>query len=585
MSKVLKRFYSFLLKYKKEFITFEIVLVASAILENLSPYIYKLLIDNITSGNYQILISILFLFVGQKVLSNLSHVLSYYLGDKTLIPAARDARLKIFRHIQDLDFAYHVNKNTGSLISIFKRGDGAFFEMFHSINHEVSRLVISLFVAIFFFVQIDPSIALILVILFTANVFLSLWLVRKNMDARRKFNKSEDTISAIITDNLINYETVKYFAQEEKEEKRLKSKFHPWMKNLWNFANSFRVMDVSVGTLANLGTLLVLWISINKLIKGSIGVGDLVLITSFMTGFYYRFFDLLYRLRRIAKHYIDIRKYLLVLDEPILVKDPVNPISIEKVKGKLDFLDADFSYPDQKQNLVLRDANLSIKPGESVAFVGRSGAGKTTIVKLLLRFYDINQGKITIDGTDITKLTKSHLRSFIGVVPQEPILFNNTVSFNIAYGDNRVTKKRIVKAAKIANIHNFIDSLPKKYETQVGERGIKLSGGQKQRLAIARMLISNPSIIVFDEATSNLDSESEGLIQDALWKVAKGRTVLIIAHRFATIRRVDRIVVMDEGRIKEIGTHKELIAKKGIYQYLWHLQAKGELEEGDDLVS
>lgn len=308
---------------------------------------------------------------------------------------------------------------------------------------------------------------------------------------------------------------------------------------------------------------------------GRIGAGDFVMIATFMTGVYYQFFWLLYRLRDIAKNYVDIQRYFSILDEKIMVEDPTNPLRIRKIIGEVNFSHVDFQYPDGGES-VLKNFNLLVKPGESVAFVGRSGAGKTTIVKLLLRFYDISGGKVTIDGIDIRKFKKSQLRSYIGVVPQEPILFNNTIGFNIAYGRARVSQKEIAEAAKLANLDGFIQSLPLKYETQVGERGIKLSGGQKQRLAIARMILSNPRIIIFDEATSNLDSESEKLIQKALWKVAKGRTVLIIAHRLSTVRRAERIIVIDKGQIKETGDHADLLNKKdGLYQYFWRLQSLG----------
>ena len=260
------------------------------------------------------------------------------------------------------------------------------------------------------------------------------------------------------------------------------------------------------------------------------------------------------------------------------MKDPVVPAVPEKVKGEIKFEGVSFVYPDSEAE-ILQEMSLVINKGESVAFVGRSGAGKTTVVKLLLRFYDVTKGKIFLDGIDIKEFTKSQLRSYIGLVPQEPVLFNNTLGYNLAYGHSNATQKQIEKVVKMANLYEFIESLPMKYETQVGERGIKLSGGQKQRLAIARMLLIDPKIIIFDEATSNLDSESERLIQDSLWKIAKGKTVLIIAHRFSTIRRVDRIIVMDKGRIVDIGSHKELKAKEeGLYRYLWQLQARGDIE-------
>ena len=236
----------------------------------------------------------------------------------------------------------------------------------------------------------------------------------------------------------------------------------------------------------------------------------------------------------------------------------------------------DFNY--QNRSKILQDFNLKIAAGESLALVGHSGAGKSTIVKLLLRFYDVSGGKITIDGVDIRDATKESLRKNIGVVPQEPVLFNDSIGFNIGYGKDQVTLTEIKQAAKIANLDQFIETLPQKYHTIVGERGIKLSGGQKQRLAIARMFLANPPIIIFDEATSQLDSESEKSIQEAFWKIAQDKTTIIIAHRLSTVMRSDRIIVLQDGKIMEQGSHTELIKKeKGIYQHFWDLQKGGFL--------
>ena len=581
MVKTFKRFYQFVLRYKVDFAIFMVVLVMAGILENLSPYLLKLLIDNATKGNLQILFTLLLGFVGIRVAATFIDTLSYYLGDRVQIPAARDARVTIFKYIQDLDFAFHVNKNTGSLISAFKRGDGAFFTLFMNFHQEVLRTVVSLGVVLFFFSKVNPVILLMMLGLFVVNVTVMGFLIKFNLKTRKEFNDSEDQISGIITDNLISYETVKFFAQERAEENRLKKSFEDWTKKIWKFSNSFRLMDISIGTLSSLGMFLILGTVIKMLITGKIGLGDFVMVSSFLSGFYYRFFGLFFQLRNIAKGFIDLEKYFDILDNDVMVKDPVTPKTIENVEGKIEFKEASFGYPGNRKNVV-ENVNLEISPGESVAFVGRSGAGKTTLVKLLLRFYDLKKGKILVDGVNIRQFNKSYLRSLLAVVPQEPILFNNTIGFNIGYGKGGAEMREIKEAAKMANLDEFIESLPLKYETQVGERGIKLSGGQKQRLAIARAILCNPKVLIFDEATSNLDSESERLIQEALWNTVQNRTLLIIAHRFSTIRRADKIVVLQHGRIVEMGKHADLIKiKDGVYQKLWTLQAKGKLPKDE----
>ncbi|MFZ5932780.1 MAG: ABC transporter ATP-binding protein [Patescibacteria group bacterium] len=278
--------------------------------------------------------------------------------------------------------------------------------------------------------------------------------------------------------------------------------------------------------------------------------------------------------RDITKSYTDIEKYFGLLDYQVEVKDPKNPIKPKAIKGEIEYKNVNFSY-ENKQADAVKNINLKIREGQSVALVGRSGVGKTTLVKLLMRFYDVEKGEITIDGINIKRFSKSDLRSLMGVVPQEPVLFNNTLEQNIGYGKVGVTKKEIVAAAKLARIHEFIETLPKKYATKVGERGIKLSGGQKQRVAIARMILSEPEIIIFDEATSQLDSESEKLIQEAFWKAASNKTTIIIAHRLSTVMRAGKIVVIEKGKIKEVGSHGELLAKKdSLYSHFWNLQIK-----------
>ena len=573
MIKTLKTFYSFLFNYKKRFSFFIFVLLFSAVLRNTTPYISKLLIDAIPSLDYNLLLKLTFLFVGVRIIVNLLRAFSEYLGAGILLPASRDARIKVFKKIQDLDFAFHVNKSTGMLISVFKRGNSAFFSLFDSLHHDVLKVLISLLVGLFFLAQVTPTLSFLMLFTFLINLFVGWNLIKLNMKKRKVFNESEDKISGIITDNLFNYETVKFFAQEEKEENRLKEEFEDWLDKFWKYVNSFRLIDIVSGTLSNLGILGILLITIKRLQSGLAGVGDLVMVISLTSNFYYELFHLIWRVRDIAKNYTDIESYFSVLSSEISVKDPEKPIDLNDIKGKINFDNVGFSYKDGKQD-VLKKMDLHIEPGESVAFVGYSGVGKTTIMRLLLRFYDVTEGRILIDGVDIRKLTKKQLRSSIGIVPQDPILFNNTIKFNLTYGNPSVTEEEMEKAIKIANLSDFIDGLPRRYETLVGERGIKLSGGQRQRLAIARMVLANPKIIIFDEATSSLDSESESLIQESLWEVAKNRTTLIIAHRFSTIAGADKIVVIEKGNIIEMGSHEKLLKKKGIYHHLWKLQTE-----------
>lgn len=573
MVSVLKTFYGFVFQKKLIFLGFIVLVIISNVLFSLNPVFYKQFVDVIPELNYQKLFHILLMFMAIRIGGVITDMFTFWVGDFILFQASIDARVKIFKKVQDLDFAFHTEKSTGSLISAFKRGDSAFFSFFHDIHHRMMPVVISFFVMFFYFSQLN----LYIVLLVSASIIVTLlatkFLISNNVNKRRTFNTEEDNISGILTDNLINFESVKLFAKEKWEEKRLIDSFVPWLKGLWGYGNSFRVIDGTMGAIINLSIFLILYLTIKQTVNLDLTVGDFVLITGFLSSFYPRLWDLVWGARDLAKNYADIEKYFELLNHNVEVSDPENPVKLNSVVGNIEFKNVFHSYKSGTKNAI-NDLSLNIKAGESIAFVGKSGSGKTTITKLLMRFFDPEKGKILIDGIDIRKFNKSTLRGFFGVVPQEPVLFNNTIGYNIMYGSpTKLSNKKVVEAAKLANIHDFIMKLPDKYESNVGERGIKLSGGQKQRLAIARMITSNPDIIIFDEATSHLDSESEKLIQDAFWKYAKNRTTIIIAHRLSTISKADRIVVMDKGKITEIGRHDELLKNKsGIYKKLWDIQ-------------
>jgi len=573
MLRVYRTYYSFLWRYKWRCLLFAAVLIIYSISRNIQPYFYKLFLDAIPRANYRHLLSLLYLFVGIRLVRLITDNLTAILGDWLTISAARDARLAVFKKIQDLDFAYHLSKSTGSLISAIKRGDNAFFDIHHNLNIQTTRVLIGFFLMIFLLRTVNPYIALIMVLTMVVNLFLAYFLIKHSINARRQYNHVEDDISDIIVDNLINFETVKLFAKEQVEHHRLASTFLVWVRKLWDYANSFRLIDVTIGVTGNFGLFLALFLGLRQLVAFELTAGDYIMVFAFVSDFYPQFFELIYQFRSVAKNHADIQKYFSVLGEEVQVKDPITPVTKENISGDIEFKNVSFVYPECKKG-ALNHINLHIRPGQSIAFVGHSGVGKTTLVKLLMRFYDPTSGHILLDGVDIRDFTKHQLRSFMGVVPQEPILFNHTIAYNIGYGANNPSQQQIVAAAKLANLHDFIVSLPKKYDTHVGERGVKLSGGQKQRLAIARMILSNPDIIIFDEATSQLDSESEKLIQDAFWKAVKNKTTLIIAHRLSTITRAEKIVVMEKGKVKEIGSHRELLSKSdSLYSHFWQLQA------------
>jgi ATP-binding cassette subfamily B protein len=582
MLKTFKTFYhfildgtlSFSLKKRLIFVGFTIIIVVAAVLGSILPYFYKLFIDALTNSQLERLISLILLYVGISFAALLADMLSYFVGDIILFRATIDARSTVFKHVLDLDFFFHSNKSTGSLISAFKRGDGAFFDMFHIIHHRIAGVIVSFIVMLYFFSQFNWMISVSSIVSILLASVVMRFLIGYNIKKRAGFNKEEDNIAGIIADNMINYETVKLFAREKFEQDRLGQSFKTWLSSLWGFANSFRLIDISIGSLINLSIFTILMLAVVNTNRQIISIGDFVLVATFTSAFFPRLWDLVWGSRDMAKAYSDIQTYFGLLDNEIEVRDPMKPVKIDHVFGEVNFNKVHFTYNGRSKNAI-NGIDLKIDQGQSVALVGRSGSGKTTLTKLLMRFYDIESGEITIDGINIKDFTKSTLRSFVGVVPQEPILFNNTIAYNIGYGKDKPKLSEIKAASKLANIDTFIEGLKDKYNTEVGERGVKLSGGQKQRLAIARMILSDPDIVVFDEATSHLDSESEKLIQDAFWKARRGKTTIIIAHRLSTIMRADKIVVMEHGKIKEVGTHESLLKdKNSLYSHFWNLQIK-----------
>lgn len=571
MFKTLRTFYAFETKNKWMFLVYILFVATGWVLESTLPYFYKLLIETLPAGVLDDILKLVFIYIGIRFLEIFFSQFSYIFGDKVVVDASIDARTGVFKRIQDLDFAFHSKRSTGSLISAIKRGDGAFFTLHHTLHHRILGTFITFVIMAYFLAQLNIGIALLVICSFLFNILITKFIVAYNINTRRRFNDQEDKISGIIVDNIVNYETVKLFAKESWEQDRLRTAFMPWRREFWSYSNSFRVLEVSVGTLINISIFVILFITLRLFADTQISLGDFVLVLAFISSFFPRLFELVYGFRDIAKSYADIQKYFEVLDLDIKVVDPTHPLKFTKVKGDIKFENVSFKYGERSSH-ALKKVNLHIREGQSIALIGRSGSGKTTFSKLLMRFFDLNEGSISIDGINIKDVTKANLRSQMGVVPQEPILFNNTLAYNISYGKPGSSRDEIVAAAKIAKIHDFILTLPKKYNTQVGERGMKLSGGQKQRVAIARMILANPRIIIFDEATSHLDSESERLIQEGFWKASHGKTTIVIAHRLSTIMKADKIVVMDKGRVVETGSHQDLIARDTLYKKFWDLQ-------------
>jgi len=575
--KTFKTFYSFLWKYKWSFILSQTIGVITVASYSSMPFIYRYMIDNFhafTAKSFFVVVGVYgSIRIGGIIFGNLS----WLLAEKVINPVQVDAKVKVFSHLQSLDFAFHTTKKSGELISKTKRGDSALGRIDDNINRELVDDLFRFIIAAVAFSLINLKITYLFLFFIATIVLISIFLIKKNIKLRARYNKEEDNISHIIADNLINYETVKYFVSEKREIFNLVEAFKKWTISAWKLITSSLRINASVRLLSAIATIIILAMLGGDVINKKITAGDFILVMTFLMQIFPNIEKIVFRLRDIMKDYTDLKDYLDILDIPLVVLDPENPLDFKCEKGEVEFKNLSFSYQDGQESL--KNISIAMSAGTSTALVGRSGSGKTTMTKLLMRVYDPNEGQVLVDGFDIRQIKKEDLRRNIGIVPQEPILFNSSIGYNIGYSLENATKEEIENAAKLANLHDFIVTLEKGYDTVVGERGVKLSGGQKQRLAIARVFLLDPKIIIFDEATSHLDSESERLIQNSMEKLAEGKTMIIVAHRLSTIMKADKIIVLDNGSVIEEGKHSELLSQdSGIYKKLWDLQTNHEIE-------
>lgn len=583
--KIFLRLYHFIWQYKWPFLLGSIPLIAAMILNNLSPFFVKWLTQAAQNADFNQAFNLILIFAALLIGANFLENLGYFVTDKNMVKTSNNIAHSVLTHIHNLDFAYHTNKSSGKLISLMKRGDDAFFAYYDIINRQLLNLAISFAMMIFAFTALRSAYLIFVgaLILLTASV--ATFLIKINIKKRQAFNEADDDVSSARVDNLVNFDTVKYFANEKFEQDRFAGLLKTWNKRLQDYFFTFRYFDGIVGNLINLALVGIMYLALIDLSQGQITLADFLLVSTFAMTLFPKMMHLLFSLRELAKKHTDLKTYLELLDEPIMVDDPVLAKKISQPTGQIEFKNISFAY--ENKQAILQNFSLNIEAGEAVALVGFSGAGKSTVAKLLMRMYDPQKGEVLLDGFNIKDLKRVDLRQLIGVVPQDPLLFNNTIYFNIAYAKNQAKHQEIMAAAKAAQVDTFVQDLPDKYQTIVGERDIKLSGGQRQRLAIARVLLEKPQIIIMDEATSSLDSASERIIQQAFWEMVRDpknpKTSIIIAHRLSTIMQADRIVVLDQGKIAEIGTHQELIEKDGgIYQKLWSLQRNGFIGDGED---
>jgi ATP-binding cassette subfamily B protein len=485
----------------------------------------------------------------------------------------RDLEQHIFRHLTTHSYDFHVNSFSGSLVAQTSRMTNAFERLVDSVYFDLLNLIIKITAVMV--VLIPRSLPAALLILAWVVVFISIMLFMqiKKMPYSRATAAADSKVTAALADSLTNIFTIITFGKKKTEQKRFneasqkryKIALKDWYISEYIFAfQSFMMFAVEA---------IMIWLTISMALKGTIGIGDIVLVQIYLlniTGSMWNFGRVI---RNIERSLSDAHEMTVILGKNESVKDPVKPERIAMKKGAIAFKNVDFSY-DSTQKL-FTDFSLAITPGKKIGLVGPSGGGKSTITKLVLRMMDIQNGAITIDGQNIAKVAQDELRTRIAYVPQEPVLFHRSLKENISYGNDSISDKAIIAAAEAAHAHEFIEKLPKGYDTLVGERGVKLSGGQRQRIAIARAMLKDSPILLLDEATSALDSDNERLIQEALWELMKGKTTIVIAHRLSTIQHMDEIIVIDKGAIAEQGSHSALINSDGLYAKLWKHQSGG----------
>ncbi|WP_416907133.1 MAG: ABCB family ABC transporter ATP-binding protein/permease [Polymorphobacter sp.] len=486
--------------------------------------------------------------------------------------AARKLALDVFTHIHQLSLRFHLSRRTGSLTRIIERGTKSIDSMLYFLLFNIAPTAFELTaVSIIFWVKLGPAMMFAVLGMMLAYVGFTQRVTAWRTQLRRDMVESDQNATGRAVDSLLNYETVKYFNAEEHERENYGRAIARYARAATKSGASLAWLNVGQSLITNLMLAAAMAFTVEGWASGKFTPGDVVLINTLLIQLF-RPLDLLgFVYREIKQGLIDMENMFALIDTPAEITDASGAPPLRVTGGSITFEHVRFAYESDRE--ILHGISFHVPAGGSVAVVGHSGAGKSTLSRILYRFYDISEGRVLIDDQDLRHVAQSSVRAQIGIVPQDTVLFNDSIAYNIAYGAPGASREEIEAAARGASIHDFITSLPQGYETQVGERGLKLSGGEKQRVAIARTLLKNPPILILDEATSALDSATEAEIQTALRTVSKNRTTLTIAHRLSTITTAQEILVMDAGRIIERGTHDQLLAKGGRYAEMWAMQA------------
>ncbi|MEW8024147.1 MAG: ABC transporter ATP-binding protein/permease [Candidatus Thiodiazotropha sp.] len=540
------------------------------------PLVLKEIVDALDKGDKTLLVLPLFLLLGYGALrlgSSLFNELRDAIFARVRYRAMRNLSNRVLAHLHELSLRFHLQRQTGAISRDLERGTRSVSTIFNYLVFSIIPMVVEFgLVAVIMLSQYEVIFTLITFGTVAVYVAFTLAITEWRMEFRHTMNRLDSQANNQAFDSLINYETVKYFGNEPLELRRFDETLSQWEDNAVKSQTSMSLLNFGQGGITAIGVTFIMLLAADSVVKGSMSIGDLVLVNAFMLQLFIplNFLGMVYR--QIKYSLADMDLIFKLLEEQAEITDAKDAKQLQLVAGEVRFEQVDFHYQPERE--ILHKVDFTIAAGEKLAVVGHSGAGKSTLSRLLFRFYDVTDGRIKIDGQDIRHVTRSSLRSVIGIVPQDTVLFNDTILYNLAYGRPDASHEDIEEAARIAHIAEFIEQLPDGYRTVVGERGLKLSGGEKQRVAIARAMLKRPRILVFDEATSSLDTKTEQAIQETLGEVAKHHTTLVIAHRLSTVVDADRILVMEGGRIMEQGKHHELLGMGGLYHQMWQLQQK-----------
>ena len=569
------------------------LLVISKIVTVLTPYAFKAATDLLTAkGGIELaLLSVPFFMVLAYGMGRIFMVVFAQMRDAIFAKvgqrAVRELSFSTFRHLHALSLKFHLERRTGGLSRIISRGINGVdsvlrFSLFNTFPTALEIAMVCVVLAYSF----GWLYVLVIAITVIAYLWFTYWATERRIGIRRTMNEADNDAGTKAIDSLLNFETVKYFGNEVHEAMRYDSSMAVYEKAAVRTWVSLAVLNAGQAAIYSVGLTIVMAMAGWSILKGTSTIGDFVMINALMIQLYMPLNFIGSSYREIKQGLIDVEGMFGILRENAEIADKPNAADFKPAKGDIVFENVSFAYDAARP--ILKNISLHVPAGKTVAIVGPSGAGKSTISRLLFRFYDVTSGRILIDGQNVAEVTQASLRQAIGMVPQDTVLFNDTIRYNIRYGRPDATDAEVEAAAKMAQIHNFVLSLPKGYDALVGERGLKLSGGEKQRVSIARTILKGPPILVLDEATSALDSLTELEIQDALRTVSKDRTTVVIAHRLSTVVEADEIIVLEKGEIAERGSHKSLLKKKGLYADMWSRQqqveeARRKLAENIDL--